>query len=324
MFDERLRPAQIQHRGTERLQRPDHFFAVIHRPRVAADDGDHRLPAQFGRDVGDRGGAAVHDHRHQFVRCLSGPVAVETQYLRRSGPGPEDRPGHDNRTDSAQPELELGDDSEVAAAPADSPEQIRVLGGTRPHEVTASGNHVHRQQLVDGEPVLAHQPAQAAAEGQAGDTGMGHNPRRRREPVPLRGAVKIAEQRPGLHARRASFGINPDAVHQRQVDDKSVVADGVPGEAVPAAADGHQDIVPPCEANCGRHVVSFGTARDQARVSADRAVPHPSRLVVGLVARSNQLAVQVFREVVDRALIDVDASAADRRQQGHGAGLFAS
>lgn len=52
-----------------------------------------------------------------------------------------------------QPELELGDNAEVAATTAQRPEQVRVvlLRGTQ--DLTVGGDHFSRDQVVDGQTV---------------------------------------------------------------------------------------------------------------------------------------------------------------------------
>ena len=64
-------------------------------------------------------------------------------------------------------ELELGDDSEVPAAAAETPEQVRILVGARLDELAVGRHHVHRDELVDRQAVLALNPADPAAERQS-------------------------------------------------------------------------------------------------------------------------------------------------------------
>ena len=63
--------------------------------------------------------------------------------------------------------LEAGDDTEIAAAAAQSPEQILVLVIAR-GDLPAIGEHnIGRQQVVDGQAHAAGQVADAATERQA-------------------------------------------------------------------------------------------------------------------------------------------------------------
>ena len=65
---------------------------------------------------------------------------------------PEQQAELDHRPDLVQRELELGDDAEVAAAAADRPEQVRVLGLGGGPRLAVGGDHARRDQVVDGEP----------------------------------------------------------------------------------------------------------------------------------------------------------------------------
>ena len=78
--------------------------------------------------------------------------------------GVEDRPCIDHRPEGMQVELELRDDAEVAAAAAQPPEQLRVLGLAGVDEAPIRGDEVSRNQVVARQAELPHRPADAAAE----------------------------------------------------------------------------------------------------------------------------------------------------------------
>jgi hypothetical protein len=59
--------------------------------------------------------------------------------------------------------LEGRRDAEVAAAAAQGPEQVLVVLGAGHHDLAVGGDDLDGQQVVDGEAVLAHQPAFTAA-----------------------------------------------------------------------------------------------------------------------------------------------------------------
>ncbi len=62
-----------------------------------------------------------------------------------------------------EPKLERGNDTEIAAAASQRPEQIRVLVLRGP-QLPAIGRHdLGSEQIVDGQTMLAHQPGYAAA-----------------------------------------------------------------------------------------------------------------------------------------------------------------
>src|SRR5271168_473701 len=71
--------------------------------------------------------------------------------------------------------LERGNDTEIAAAAAQAPEQIRMLIGARSQKLSVGGDDVSRQQVVAAETMLAHQPAEATAQSQPGDAGGRHD-----------------------------------------------------------------------------------------------------------------------------------------------------
>jgi hypothetical protein len=62
-------------------------------------------------------------------------------------------------------EVERRDHAEVAAAASQRPEQVGVLVLGRPQQLATGRHDVGGEEIVDGEAVLAHQPADATAEG---------------------------------------------------------------------------------------------------------------------------------------------------------------
>jgi hypothetical protein len=151
-------------------------------------------------------------------------------------------------------------------------------------ESAVGGDDIHRDQIVDGEATLAHQPAQAASEREARNT-------RRRNLAPGRGQAKglrlVVELSPGqagLGLHRASRGVDADALHRRQVDHQTAVADGIAGDVVTAAPHGDEQVVGSRKVHRADDVGGPGTAGDQGRFAVDGAVPDASRDVVAGVA----------------------------------------
>src|SRR6266849_10679973 len=103
---------------------------------------------------------------------------------------PERRPAED-RAHLVQSEDEGGDDAEVAAAAPDRPVEIRVLVGARAHGRAVCQHELRLEQVVDRQPALAGQMAEAAAEGEAADAGGRDDPARRREAMLARRAVDL-------------------------------------------------------------------------------------------------------------------------------------
>ena len=93
-------------------------------------------------------------------------------------------------------------------------------------------------------------------------------------------AVELAPRDPTLSAHRASDGIDPDALHQGQVDHQPAVADAGASEAVGATAHGHQQVVVTGEVDGLDDVGHPSGAGDQARPPVDIAVPDLAGLFI--------------------------------------------
>jgi hypothetical protein len=113
-----------------------------------------------------------------------------------------------------QREPEGRDDAEVAATPAQRPEQVGVLVEGRPDEAALGGDHVGGEQVVDGQPVLAHEPADATAQRDSTDTGVAHDAAGRGKAVGLRLVVDVAPEGATLHPGGAARGIDPHGPHR--------------------------------------------------------------------------------------------------------------
>ena len=244
---------------------------------------------ELRRHEGKRRCLPLDDDRHQLVRSVGAPIAIEAQERGGIVHRPEDRSGEHDRAHRVKPKLELGDDPEVAAPAAQAPEEVRVLGLARLHELPVGGHQVNREELVDRQSVLSLEPADAAAQGEAGDAGVGDDPAGRREPEGLCLAVQLAPEHPGLSPCRSRIRVHPDALHRSEVDDDPAIADGQSGEAVASAADRDREAGAPREPHRRDHVRHAGASRDQGREPVDRPVPDPALHVVGGVRRSHQL-----------------------------------
>jgi len=109
---------------------------------------------------------------------------------------------------------------------------------------------------------------------------------------------------------RSGLRVDEHAVHRREVDHESAVADGAARDVVAAAPNRERQSGLPREVHGGDDVGRTGTARDDRRISVDHSVPELSRLVVPCVARQHELAAHVggerrdlvVRQVVQRPL----------------------
>jgi hypothetical protein len=94
---------------------------------------------------------------------------------------------------------------------------------------------VHRKQIVDGKAEFASEPALSAAERQARNAGGRDSADRRRETEGLRLAIEVGPEHARLRSDDARDRVDADALHARQVDHQTAIADRLASNAVTAA-----------------------------------------------------------------------------------------
>jgi hypothetical protein len=201
-------------------------------------------------------------------------------------------------------ELEFGGDPEVAAAAAQSPEEVGVLGLTRLEEVALGGDHVGGDEVVDREPLLSMEPADPAAEREAGHAGVADEAAGGRETELLGLAVELAPENAGLDARRARLRVDADSFHWPQVDDDAAVADRVARIAMASASNGDREAGAPRKSHRRHHVRHVAAARDQRRAAIDRAVPHPAVPVIARVIGHDEVPLERGAQLAQGRPID--------------------
>jgi hypothetical protein len=147
--------------------------------------------------------------------------------------------------------------------------------------------------------VLAHEPAEAAAQREPGDARVGNGAARRGEAERLGFVIELAPEHAALGPYRAGARVDPDAFHRRQVEDQAAVVGAVARRAVAAAAQGQRQAVGSGEVDGLLHVGGAGRAHDEGWTAVDVAVPHASRRLVAGVIASDQLAAERASETVD-------------------------
>ena len=181
-----------------------------------------------------RGGHEERDGRERLGRVRGGRLEAAQDLARRR----QEQRAAEDHADRVEAELEAGDDAEVAAAAADRPEQVGVLGLAGDHDAAVGGDDLDRHERVDRQAVLADEPADAAAEGQAGDADAARVAERGREAVLGRRGGVLAGAQAGLRPGEPTGGVDVEALHQAQVEDDAALGRAVAGQAVGAAADG--------------------------------------------------------------------------------------
>ena len=105
------------------------------------------------------------------------------------------------------------------------------------HDLAVGEHDLGADQRVDRQPVVAHQPADAAAERQPAHAGVRDLPAGHRQAVLLRRGVELAQQRAAADPHDAAPGSTSTPVQRAQVDAQRAVAHRAPGHRVAAAAD---------------------------------------------------------------------------------------
>src|SRR5207248_4038780 len=134
--------------------------------------------------------------------------------------------------------------------------------------------------VVDGQGVLAHEPADAPAEGQPGDAGRGDDPAGRGQPVGMGGLVELAPGHASAGDDRAGSGVDAGVLHQGEVDHEAALGDGLAGDVVAPASDGDLEIGVATEAHGGGDVGTVHAAGNQRGTLVDQPVVDTPNLVV--------------------------------------------
>ena len=149
----------------------------------------------------------------------------------------EDQAAGHRGADRVDLERERGHHPEVATPAAMRPQQLGVLVLGRQHPLAVGGDELDPDEVVAGEAVLAHQPADAAAERETADAGGGDEPAGGGQPVGLGLVIDVPPQGPTARVCPAGLRLDPYPLHLREVDDEAAVTGREPGDAVPAAAN---------------------------------------------------------------------------------------
>src|SRR3954463_15913598 len=110
---------------------------------------------------------ACKDRMFVGQRCRA--VAKESQYVAGSVERVRDQTGRHDGTYRVQLIFERCRHTEVSAAAANGPEQIVLLILACPHHLSLGSDELDGLKVIQGEAMLAHQPAQPAPQRQPGD-----------------------------------------------------------------------------------------------------------------------------------------------------------
>src|SRR4029079_3267988 len=174
----------------------------------------------------------------EVIWSVLDPAVPGAHHFGRAVERPEHRPPN-HGADWMEPEGQRGDDAEVAAAAADRPEEVAVLLLVGGHKGAVGENDVSRDDVVDREPVLPGEVADAAPKREP-HPGRGEDSTRRRESEGMRRVVDVPKGATALDGRKLLVRVDADALQQREVEHDPVVDDREPGRVVHPAANGQQ------------------------------------------------------------------------------------
>ena len=258
----------------------------------------------LGRERLARWDAPAESDRAELVRCRGHVVAPGRDHRPRLLERVEDRADHHLRADRVRLELERRHHAEVAPRATHRPEQVLVLGRARPSQLPVGGDDVDRQQIVDREPILPPEMADAPVQGQSADARGGDHAARNRQAMKLRLPVAVAPGCAALCADDSGGRIDVHAAHLRQVDHQAVVVDGVTGDVVAAALDRQGELVLAGEVDRVDDVRRARALDDHRRPSVDQPVPDRPRLVVAVLSGPQNPSADPRDEGVDRFRVE--------------------
>ena len=225
------------------------------------DENDGAPDELVGESVAGSSDSEAH-RDHGFVGHVGRVVAEERDDLLH----PVDRMRHEAfghcRTDGMQPELERGDDAEIGAGSAHTPEEVGVLVLAGADDLSVRGDEFDRQHVIGREPVLALKASHPAAEREPGDAGVTHVTERTGKPESLGFSIEITAEGASVDSGEARLRIDTDLPHPREVDNDSAIAGREPSDAVAARPHGNHEILLPSESHSFDDVGGVNAARD--------------------------------------------------------------
>ena len=152
--------------------------------------------------------------------------------------------------------------------------------------------------------MLAHQPADPATEGEAGDAGRRDQTASHRQPERLCFVIELSPGHATLHDDALGIRVDPDPFHLGQVDDHSAVRGREPRQAVSTTPNGKLEILTVGELHGSDDVGDTGAADDERRTPIDHPIPDGARLVVARVGGRDDLTSGALAKFLDRRVAE--------------------
>ena len=140
-----------------------------------------------------------------------------------------------------------------------------------------------------GEAVLAHQPAEPAAQGKPGYSSAGHDATRDRQVVELSLAIELTPRNSTLSTHGQAAGIDVNSLHRGEVDHYPAINSGAASHVVASSANG--DLEAKLLRNFDSiYYVRYATASyDEGRALIDEAIVHLPRILISRIGGCQQL-----------------------------------
>ena len=230
---------------------------------------------------------AAHESENQahVVRQPGALVAEQPDHVGGLRVVVEDEATRDDWPDRIEPVLERRDDAEVAAAAADSPEEVRVLALACRQDVAGGRDDARGDQVVRCGAELPHQPTEPPAQREAGNACRRDRSSGDRQPMLLRRSVELPPVETRLGADECG---RPRRRRSPFIDERLIIKP--PSQTARPAT-----LWPPPRTESSKPSIralstaattsAFGlAATDQGRSLVDHPVVDPPRLLVAFVA----------------------------------------
>jgi hypothetical protein len=222
--------------------------------------------------------------RGQLGRGGRGELDEGGQHTGRGVDREDQLTAHNGRM-GEQLDLGGGHDAELAAGPAQRPEQLGIDLGRHADPLAGRGHQLDRPDRARGHAVVSPEPRQAAAEqvAQHGDARVGGG--QRDQAGAVEPGVQVGPAHAGSDPGDPSIGVDGDVLQRRRPYQHRPVG-GAGRRAVAARLHGDGEAFGRGLADGGHRVGGVGQRHHRERVLADREVPRLAVMVPGGVART--------------------------------------
>lgn len=277
---EGLRLDRVQKRLAEVSEGAERLLALVDGTRIGDDEGEGGLSLLLGREALDLGHLEDEGVALQRVGRIGQEVPGEADRLGRDVVAMKDRPGEDLGPHLVKSQLERGDDPEVAAAPTQRPEKVRVLVLAGAHPLAGRRHHVRRDDVVEGEAVHAMQVSAAPSQGGTAHPDGGDRRTWNGEPERLGLVIEGAPLGPSLDPRHPAVRIHVHPGHEREVDEEAAVSAAVARVVVAAPLHREKSSGLPGAIHGGHDVGRSRTPGNRLRPPVIERVPRRARRFV--------------------------------------------